>query len=244
MTYARKCRSAVLAALMGFTAIVSAEAATIRGPDGGEVRSLIVGIDAYKFVRPLKGAVADARDIESSLKKSGVTDVVTLVNEQVDRTSVLRELDAIVQRARARDLVIISIAGHGTQEPERVKGSQPDGMDSIFLLPAFETSRVGSVQRIVGTEFNHYIKKLEGKGARVLFVADTCHGGGMARDVDPRAEEMSFRQVTRYTIPVDDLKPVSTPQDAFLTELDFEKTAFLAAVDRKTKSPEVRIPGI
>ena len=32
--------------------------------------------------------------------------------------------------------------------------------------------------------------------------------------------------------------------EAFLTELDFEKTAFLAAVDRKTKAPEVRIPGV
>jgi hypothetical protein len=29
-----------------------------------------------------------------------------------------------------------------------------------------------------------------------------------------------------------------------LTELDFDRTAFLAAVDRRTKSPEVRIPGV
>jgi len=55
---------------------------------------------------------------------------------------------------------------------------------------------------------------------------------------------MSFRQVPRYTIPVDQLKPVATNAEAFLTELDFDKTAFLAAVDRRTKAPEVRIPGI
>jgi hypothetical protein len=195
-------------------------------------------------VSPLEGAVAAAQDIESALKRVGVQDVTTLINEQVDRASLLRELDGLVQRTQRNDLVILSIAGHGTQEPERVKGSQPDGMDSIFLLPNFETTRAGSTQRVVGSEFHHYIKKLEAKGARVLFVADTCHGGGMARDIDPRAEEMSFRQVTRYTIPVDDLKPVSTPQEAFLTELDFDRTAFLAAVDRKTKAPEVRIPGI
>jgi len=40
------------------------------------------------------------------------------------------------------------------------------------------------------------------------------------------------------------LQPVTTSQEEFMTELDFDRTAFLAAVDRKTKAPEVRIPGI
>jgi len=66
----------------------------------------------------------------------------------------------------------------------------------------------------------------------------------MARDIDPRGEEMSFRQVPSYTLTTDALKPVSATEDSFLTELDFDRTAFLAAVDRKTKSPEVKIPGI
>jgi hypothetical protein len=37
---------------------------------------------------------------------------------------------------------------------------------------------------------------------------------------------------------------VTTETDERLSELDFERTAFLAAVDRKTKAPEVEIPGI
>ncbi|HEY0438662.1 MAG TPA: caspase family protein [Xanthobacteraceae bacterium] len=218
--------------------------ANLRGPEGGEVRALVVGIDAYRHVRPLKGAVADARDIEASLRKAGVTDLTTLMDAQADRAAVMREMDRLIQRSRAGDLVVLSLAGHGAQEPERVKGSQPDGMDNIFLLAGFETTPVGSQQRIIGSEFNALIKKMEGKGARVLFVADTCHGGGMAREIDPRAAEMSFRQVPRYTLPVDALKPIATAQDSFLTELDFEHTTFLAAVDRKTKAPEVRIPGV
>jgi len=114
----------------------------------------------------------------------------------------------------------------------------------VFLLPGFEPTAVGSQQRVLGKEFNHFIKQLELRGARVLFVADTCHGGGMAREVDPRGEEMSFRQVPSYRLTSDTLKPVSTTADAFTTELDFDRTDFLAAVDRKTKSPEVSIPGI
>jgi Caspase domain len=216
----------------------------LRGPDGGAVRALIIGIDAYRHVRPLKGAVADARDVESSLRKMGVSDLVTMIDGDVERASVMRQLDGLAQRAKAGDLVVLAIAGHGAQEPEKVKGSQPDGMDNVFLLPAFQPTPAGSQQRVLGTEFNHVIKSIEAKGARVLFVADTCHGGGMAREVDPRAEEMSFRQVSRYTLPADELKPISTPKDAFMTELDFERTVFLAAVDRKTKAPEVKIPGV
>jgi hypothetical protein len=78
----------------------------------------------------------------------------------------------------------------------------------------------------------------------VLFIADTCFGGGMTRDIDPRSEEMSFRQVPSYRLSSDLLRPVTTEADERLSELDFERTAFLAAVDRKTKAPEVEIPGI
>lgn len=243
-------RSRLRTLLLACTAAVclataaAAQPVVLRGPGEGQVRALVIGIDAYRHVRPLKGAVPDAQDIEMSLRRTGVADVTALIDDAADRDSFLRAINALLSRTMSGDLVLISIAGHGAQEPEHVKGSQPDGMDSVFLLPGFDTTAAGSKQRIIGTEFNHFIKKFEERGARVLFVADTCHGGGMTRDIDPRGEEMSFRQVPLYRIPDDAYVPISTAAEAFLTELDFEKTAFLAAVDRKTKSPEVRIPGI
>ncbi len=221
----------------------AAGALQLSDPDGGEVHALVIGIDDYQHVRKLKGASADARDIDSSLRTMGVRDVTALINDQADRSSVLREISALVERTRTNDIVFLSIAGHGTQEPERIKGSQPDGMEDVFLLPGFEPTPAGSRQRILGSEFNHFIRQFELRGAKVIFVADTCHGGGMVRDIDPRAEEMSFRQVPRYTLLVDELKPVSEPGDP-RSELDLDHTAFLAAVDRSTKAPEVRIPGI
>src|ERR1044072_6174504 len=154
-------REVTLAVFAPVLAAGVSQAATLRGPDGGEVRSLVIGIDTYKHVRPLKGAVADAQDIYSALKRNGVNDAVILPNAQVERVAGLREFARLVQRPRSNALVLLSIAGHGTQEPERVKGSQPDGMDSVFLLPSFEPNRAGSAQRVLGSEFNHYIKKLE-----------------------------------------------------------------------------------
>src|SRR3954452_6177266 len=243
--FGRLCVAIALAATIGLPLqhARAAEALSIGNPDGDAVRGLVIGIDDYQHVRKLKGAVADAADIVSSLKTMGGGDVVELTNAQADRASVLREISAMVERTRNNDLVFLSIAGHGTQEPERIKGSEPDGMENVFLLPGFETTPTGSVERILGSEFNHFIRQFELRGAKVIFVADTCHGGGMVRDIDPRAGEMSFRQVPRYTLLVDELKPVSESTDP-KSELDLDHTAFLAAVDRYTKAPEVRIPGI
>ena len=243
-------RGAVLVAASFLIATTAARAQAdsgalaLRAGAGGEVRGLVIGIDAYRYYRPLKGAVADARDIESALRAVGTKDVVILLDAQADRATVLREIDQLIARTKANDLVILSIAGHGAQEPERVKGSEPDGMENVFLLAGFEPSPSGSQQRVLGKEFNHFIKQLELKGARVVFVADTCHGGGMARDIDPRAEPMSFRQVPSYRLTVDQLKPVTSSSAPVLNELDFDHTEFLAAVDRKTKAPEVAIPGV
>ena len=237
----------ILGLLAGLTCAPSlavAQPVALRAPEEGQIRALLIGIDAYRHVRPLKGAVSDARDIEGALRRSGINDLTVLVDQQASRDAVIGAIEGLVQRTARGDLVMIAIAGHGAQEQERVKGSQPDGMDTVFLLPDFATTTEGSRQRIIGTEFNHFLKRFEDRGARVLFIADTCHGGGLTRDVDPRAGEISYRQVPLYRIPNDAHVPISTGSEAFLTELDFEKTAFLAAVDRKTKAPEVRIPGV
>src|ERR1700676_1434929 len=199
----------------------------LRNPDGGAVRGLVIGIDAYQHVRQLKGSVADAHDIENSLHSMGVSDVTTLVDARASREAILQAIGDLVQRTGANDLIILSIAGHGAQEPEAVKGSEPDGLQDVFLLPGFEPTAEGSQQRILGSEFNHFIRQFELRGAKILFVADTCRGGGMAREVDPRAAEMSFRQVPSYTLSVDKLNPVTDNADP-ASDLDLDHTAFLA----------------
>jgi len=214
----------------------------LRSPRGGEVRALVVGINAYRHVKPLKGAVADARDLEATLRRSGAADITTLIDEAASREAILSAAERLVELARPDDLIVLALAGHGAQEPERVAGSESDGMDEVFLLSGFDPSAAGSLQRVFDDELNHLIKRLDGRGARVLYIADTCHGGGLTREVDPRAAELSYRQVPRYAVAQDDLKPISTASDAFLTEIDFPNTLFLAAVDKKSKAPEVIIP--
>jgi len=194
----------VLIAVCSFNLPASRAASVLQisNTDGGQVRALVIGIDDYQHVRKLKGATADARDIESTLQAMGVQDVTALINDQADRSTVLREISALVERTKTNDLIFLSIAGHGTQEPERIKGSEPDGMEDVFLLPAFEPTASGSQQRILGSEFNHFIKQFELRGAKVIFIADTCHGGGMARC---RAQSATVSSVRRGSGPVDAL---------------------------------------
>ncbi len=238
--FTRVCLAAVF---FGVPAALAAPAAVaVQNPNA--IHAIVVGIDQYQHLARLKGAVADGRDIEASLREMGVSDIIALYDARADRDSILNAVDDISARVHRGDLVILSIAGHGAQEPERVKGSESDGKDAVFLLAGFDTAAAGTRQRILDQEFNHIIKIFEARGARVVFVADTCSGGGLAREVDPRGPEMSYRSVPTYAISDDELKPVSTPSDAFATELDFARTIFLAAVDKHSKAPEVKVPGV
>ena len=89
----------------------------------------------------LKGAVADARDIENSLRRTGVQDVTALIDAKADRSTILSSLNRLLERTSPRDIVILSLAGHGAQEPERIRGTQPDGVENVFLSPALRIYR-------------------------------------------------------------------------------------------------------
>ena len=210
-------------------------------PGGGTIRGFVLGIDAYRRVNPLRGAVADARDIETSLRKGGVTDLTLLVDGDATRKQVLSQLDQLVARTRRGDLVVLTLAGHGSREPERVKGSKRDGYDEVFLLAGFDTVAPGSGERIFGDEFRAVLSRLEKAGADVVYLADACHGEGLIRSWDRRGPEPSYRQA-RYAITEDALAPLDLPVEA-PDALPFERVTFLAAVDAQSKSPEVVVPG-
>lgn len=213
-------------------------------PPAGEARALVIGIDAYQFEPPLKGAVADARDIESALRRNGVMDVGSLVDAAADRASVIRSFNELLSRSGAGDLVILSIAGRGAQEAEHFKSSRADAREDVFILAGFNPkTAAGSQQRILGSEFNHLIKQFVLKGVQVLFVADAAYSGGLARNVDPRAAAVSYRQAMPYAIAQDTLVPISTAEDALLNGNELARATILSASERTAAAPEVRIPG-
>jgi hypothetical protein len=218
--------------------------AQLASPGQGEVRALIIGVDHYATRRNLRGAVADARDLEQAVKKGGVRDLTVLIDQDASRRQVETAMERLVASSRPGDLIIVSFAGHGAQSPERIKDSDPDHVDEVFVLPAFDDHGPATAERILDKEINVWLKRIEQKGAHTLFLADTCHGGGLTREVDLRAGEMSYRQTSISIASLDDaLTPISTDADRWRQPEEFDRVTFLAAADKWTKAPEVRIEG-
>jgi hypothetical protein len=235
----------VLAWLAAGPCRAPAEAVSVARIAGREkIHALVVGIDAYRYLPRLKGAAADARDIAAALRARGASDVTLLLDDAADRAAILAAAASLQARLHPGDLVVLSVAGRGAEEPERVKGSAREGTSEVFLLAGFDTTASGSRQRFLDMEFKRLIKDFESAGVNVLFVADTSSGRGLARSIDARADAMTYRSTPPYHLEDDAVTPRASPTDAFLTELDFERTIVLAAADRNTKAPEIKVPGI
>lgn len=246
--------------VQSYSPAVEAKTVKLLAPGGGQVRALIVGINKYssRSIPSLKGAVADAQDLATTLDSVGVSDLTVLVDDEVSTRQAFAKfrpadptrrnfedaMNRLVEVSRNGDLVIISYAGHGSQSPELVKGSEVDGMDETFLLRDFESAGPKTSERIVDNEINHWLLQLQKKKVDALFVADTCHGGGMLRAQDPRAGEVSYRVYAIDMVPQGDkLKPISTIADSKVSADDLPDVTFLAAVNKNSKAPEVSIPG-
>jgi hypothetical protein len=244
-------RCSVSAALAGSVLqllSVTADARNVQlvAAGGGQVRALVVGINEYssRSVPTLKGAVADARDLEATLRAAGISDLTMLIDSNASRRNFEAAINRLVDVSKAGDLAIISFAGHGSQQPELVKGSEADGMDEVLLLSGFDSAGPGTVQRIIDDEMNHWLSQLNKKQVDVLYIADTCHGGGTLRAADFRSGQLSYRFAKVTVSPLgDELKPISTAADAKLAPDDVPNVTFLAAVDKFSKAPEVKVPG-
>jgi caspase domain-containing protein len=221
----------------------------------GRILALIVGIDDYQKVPRLKGAVADARDIERSLRASGVTRTTVLLDRAATRAAVSDKVRELVDEARAGDLVIIALAGHGAQEPSQAPTQENAGKDEIFVLAGFDPDGPGVRERLLDKEIFWWLSRLDAKGASVLFVADTCHSGGLSKTIDTRIGQLSYRALRyvdnpaeadpaagTYHLPRERL--IEPPKGAEATAADgLKHMTFLAAVDKWSKTPEIKIAG-
>ncbi len=236
-------------------------AACLFDPGGvaAETHALVVGIDKYRNVRPLRGAVADALDISAALTRRGVA-VRPLLDGQATRAAVLGELDRIVARARRGDLVIIAFAGHGAREQwgqQRPPGVAAGAPREVFLLGDVNLPNAGgridgryggsASERIASGEIALRLSSLERNGVRTVFVADTCHAGGLTRAplIETGAEAVSYRFAPIYRFAAGE-DPLAATLGALPPPIDSDVAlrdlTFLAAVEKEKASPEVLIP--
>lgn len=204
---------------------------------GPKLHVLIAGADSYSR-SPLKGAVNDAKYLADAFCAIG-GDVHVLLNGAVTRDAILQGFDALVARAKPGDWVILSYAGHGQQYPERVQRNEVDGLDEVFVLPAFTPTAPLNYQRIVDDDFQAIFAKVPAK-VNVLFIADSCHSGTMTRGWDD--PDKPAVRLSNYGPIANDTLPAPTSAGAERTEI--ANVVFASAALESEVTPEIKINGV
>jgi hypothetical protein len=230
-------------ALRLIAVIAFASSALIGGTARAEIHALIVGIDDYLHEQKLQGAVADANDIEAALKGLRPKSTKVLRNADASRARLEQEWNALIARSQPGDTIIFTFAGHGGSEPWRNPQGRAETAES-FLFPRFRTPRPAqdSAERLLGRQFKSWFKAAgEAKGGklRIIFVADSCHAGGMMRSLDASAG-VTYRSAGLYEIP--DSPIVIAPREE-AAPADLAHVTFIAATQADKKIPEVVIDG-
>jgi caspase domain-containing protein len=229
-----RCRSLSGVLVLGLCLVTTGPA------KAGELYGLTIGIDDYiGTVNDLDGAVNDAKDVANSLNEAGAKEVVRLLNDDASKDRIVAEWERLVAKAQPGDTFIFSYAGHGGQEPAPPSRHDKTTIES-FLLGHFEPSGPGTRERIIDDEVFAWLQEADKKGVKVIFVADSCHSGGMERSAS--APGVKFRRM-QYRAIVGDQLQFPPPEVSNLTEDDFQNVTFIAAVPPDKLTPEIDIEG-
>jgi tetratricopeptide (TPR) repeat protein len=157
----------------------------------GKSWAVVIGIDEYEHVRPLKYAVADAKAVAKTLRQRGFQ-VRELYDKQATHRNILGELgDKLVERVGESDRVLIFFSGHG--ETRQPKGGKEMG----FLLPVGAEANALAETAIPMSVIRDLADSLPSK--HVLFLVDVCYGGiaGMQFKNVLKYDEAYLREITR-----------------------------------------------
>ncbi len=109
----------------------------------GTQHALVVGIDKYKEIRNLDGAVNDAKLLSSALRKAGVNlpNSRILLNKQATRVAFVRAWRNMVREAKPGDTLILTFAGHGAQEDDMPPLGELDKKDESFIFYDYQIDK-------------------------------------------------------------------------------------------------------
>lgn len=188
----------------------------------GAVHALVIGINAYEAqggeLGDLQGAVNDALDIATAFVETGAASLRVLLEEDAHRDAILEAWHAMKAGARPGDTLVLTFAGHGAQEPERVPGSERDGQDEVTVLGGFRTTAPHNYQRIVDDEWRELVTAAA--DFQVLLVFDACHSGSMNRSLARgRSRFGQYGAIREDQLPLPALAPRREPPGALAHEV-------------------------
>ncbi|MEP1598066.1 MAG: caspase family protein [Hyphomonas sp.] len=201
-----------------------------------DVYALIIGIDRYKSITPLRGAVNDAMDISDAMAKLNPAEVVVLIDEQASRDAILNTWSRFSTQAKSGDTIVVTFAGHGSNEIAAYEGTEADGRDETFLLAGFSPTGVNSGERIRDDEIAALIALRP--DVRHVIVADSCHSGTATRSTP---FDIGYRFYSHGELVDDPLPP--PPPVSGTDQIIAENSTVFSAVSDDEKAPEIGIDG-
>ena len=157
------------------------------------VFALTIGIDEYHTIPDLEGTVNDSNDLVAALKSHPDAEIVQLLNAEATREAVLNAWNSLTDKAGLGDHLIFHFAGHGSTQ-NAIRKDAGEAMDNMFLLAGFDTKGRATRERIIDNEMAFLLR--QEKEATILFVADSCFSGGMARSA-ATGPRLSVRRLPR-----------------------------------------------
>jgi len=215
------------------------------GAARADLYGLVIGINAYEHEPPLDGAVADARDIAGALRKLSPHKVVVLTDAEASKARITREWRRLLNLARPGDTIVLTYAGHGSQEPDQPPLDEADGLDESFLLGPFnrDETKPGYSEHLPDDMFHEWFIGAARKDVRVIFVADACHSGSMTRSMRG-PDQPATRSVPPYGLgDMPGLEGLSTDTSALNDEELLRNVVFFSATQADRTAPEVTIDG-
>lgn len=144
--------------------------------------ALLIGINHYKYISSLDGALNDIDDMKKVLTsreygfKDG-DDIHMLRNEQATRRNILKEIDDhLISKAGPGDIVVFHYSGHGSTLDDP---SDPSGFDNT-IVPYDSRDPAKSIWDIRDKELNVRLRRLSdkvGDKGGITFILDSCHSG-------------------------------------------------------------------
>jgi len=111
----------------------------------------------------------DARDM-AAIARSNLFEVIILLTREATSTRLLQLLAGEAARMGAGDILMLTVAGHGTRIPD-VNGDEPERLDEAWLLYD---------RMLIDDEIYNALARFR-LGVKILIVADSCHSGTIAR---------------------------------------------------------------
>ena len=140
----------------------------------GDYHALVIGINDYKNLTPLKTAVADAEAIADVLSEKYGFQVTKLINPS--RGDILDALDDLRATLKFKDNLLVYYAGHGWLDEKGDEG---------YWLPA-NAKKDRRSRWVSNTSITTTLRALEAK--HVMIVADGCYSGRLVRDANIKVE--------------------------------------------------------